>query len=87
MEIKRINGVLSAYNTTRKGAVAKTESASSVRNTDRVEFSFETALNAAKKGIAAAVNADAAPQELEQAKAAAETGVSASELASCIIFG
>lgn len=87
MEIKRINGVLSAYNTTRKGAVAKTEAASSMRNTDRVEFSFETALNAAKKGIAAAVNADAAPQELEQAKLTAENGVSASELASYIVFG
>ncbi|MGN1339274.1 MAG: hypothetical protein ACI4WS_03190 [Oscillospiraceae bacterium] len=87
MEIKRINGVLSAYNTTRKGAVQKTEAASSVRNTDRVEFGFDTALQAAKRGIAAEVTADAAPQELEQAQQTLENGVEASDLASYIIFG
>ena len=47
MEIKRINGVLSAYQTVKKSAAPKTETASSVRNTDRVEFGFETALQAA----------------------------------------
>ena len=87
MEIKRINGVLSAYNTTRKGALPKTEAASPVRNTDRVEFGFETALQAAKKGIAAEVTADAAPQELEQAQQTIDNGVEANELASYIIFG
>ena len=70
MEIKRINGVLSAYQTVKKSAAPKTETASSVRNTDRVEFGFETALQAAKNGIAAAVKADAAPQELAQAQQA-----------------
>ena len=74
MEIKRINGVLSAYQTVKKSAAPKTETASSVRNTDRVEFGFETALQAAKNGIAAAVKADAAPQELAQAQQALDSG-------------
>lgn len=87
MEIKRINGVLSAYNTTRKGAAPKTEAASSARNTDRVEFGFETALQAAKNGISAAVTADAAPQEIAEARQTLENGVEANELASYIIFG
>ena len=87
MEIKRINGVLSAYNTTRKGAVQKTEAASSVKNTDRVEFGFETALQAAKNGIASAVKADATPQELSAAEQTLENGVEANDLASYIIFG
>ena len=80
MEIKRINGVLSAYQTVKKSAAPKTETASSVRNTDRVEFGFETALQAAKNGIAAAVKADAAPQDLD-------SGVEANDLASYILFG
>lgn len=87
MEIKRINGVLSAYNTARKSAAAKTEAASSVRKKDRVEFGFDTALQAAKNGIAAAVTADAAPQELAAAQQTLESGVEANELASYIIFG
>lgn len=87
MEIKRINGVLSAYNTTRKGAVSKAESASQTRKTDRVEFGFDTALQAAKKGIAAEVTADATPHELEQAQQTLDNGVEANELASYIIFG
>lgn len=87
MEIKRINGVLNAYQTVKKGAAPKTETASSVRNTDRVEFGFDTALQAAKNGIAAAVKADAAPQELEQAKQTLENGVEAADLASYILFG
>ena len=46
-----------------------------------------TALQAAKKGIAAEVTADAAPQELEQAQQTIDNGVEANELASYIIFG
>ena len=87
MEIKRINGVLSAYQTVKKSAAPKTETASSVRNTDRVEFGFETALQAAKNGIAAAVKADAAPHELVQAQQALDSGVEANDLASYILFG
>lgn len=87
MEIKRINGVLSAYQTVKKNAAPKTETAASVRNTDRVEFGFETALQAAKNGIAAAVRADAAPQELEQAQQTLDNGVEANDLASYILFG
>ncbi len=87
MEIKRINGVLSAYKPTRKEAAPKSDTASAVRNTDRVEFGFETALQAAKNGIAAAVQADAAPQELSAAQQTLENGVDANELASYIIFG
>lgn len=87
MEIKRINGVLSAYQTVKKSAAPKTETASSVRKTDRVEFGFETALQAAKNGIAAAVKADAAPHELAQAQQALDSGVEANDLASYILFG
>ena len=87
MEIKRINGVLSAYKTTRKSAAPRAEAASTVRNTDRVEFGFDTALQAATRGIAATVQADATPQELNEARGALDTGVEANELASYIIFG
>ena len=73
MEIKRINGVLSAYQTVKKSAAPKTETASS--------------LQAAKNGIAAAVKADAAPQELAQAQQALDSGVEANDLASYILFG
>ena len=58
-----------------------------MRNTDRVEFGFETALQAAKNGIAAAVRADAVPQELEQAQQTLDNGVEANDLASYILFG
>ncbi len=86
MEINRIDGVLSTYKSTRKSTAPKAESASPVRNTDRVEFGFETALQAAKNGIASAVNADAAPQELEQAQQSMDS-VEPSDLANYIIFG
>ena len=87
MEIKRINGVVSAYKTARKSALPRTETASSVRNTDRVEFGFDTALQAAKNGIAAAVRADAAPQELSAAQQSLDNGVEAADIASYILFG
>ncbi len=87
MDIKRINGVISAYNANRGSKVKKSEAAASVKNMDRVEFGFETALNAAKKGIAAEVKADAAEQDIAAAKLTAEQGVAANELASYILFG
>ena len=90
MEIKRINGVLSAYQTVKKSAAPKTETASSVRNTDRVEFGFETALQAAKNGIAAAVLTERGVKhlrELAQAQQALDSGVEANDLASYILFG
>lgn len=86
MEIKRINGVFSAYKSARKGAAPKTEAASQTRNTDRVEFGFDTALQAARNGIAAAVRADATPQELSQAQQSMDS-VEPNELANYIIFG
>lgn len=85
MEIKRINGVISAYKTTRKGAVVKSEAASTTKNTDRVEFGFDTALQAAKNGISAAVKADAAPQEIAQARQTMDS-VEPGDIASYIIF-
>ena len=87
MEIKRIAGVISAYNTNRSNKVKKTEASASVKNMDRVEFGFEKALQAAKNGIAAQVRADAPEQELAAAKQTAENGIPANELASYILFG
>ncbi|CCY20265.1 unknown [Eubacterium sp. CAG:786] len=86
MEIKRINGVISAYKTTRKGAAVKSEAASTAKNTDRVEFGFDTALQAAKNGISAAVKADAVPQEIAQARQTMDS-VEPGDIASYIIFG
>ena len=79
MEIKRIAGVISAYNTNRTNKVKKTESSVSAKNIDRVEFGFD--------GIAAQVKADAQEQELAAAKQTAESGIPANELASYILFG
>ena len=87
MDIKRINGVISAYNANRSSKVKKAETAASVKNMDRVEFGFETALKDAKNGIAAEVKADAAEQDIAAAKHDAEQGVPANELASYILFG
>ena len=64
MDIKRINGVISTYSANRSGNVKKTEASASVKNMDRVEFGFETALKAAKNGIASEVRADATEQEI-----------------------
>ncbi len=86
MEIKRINGVISAYKTTRKGTVQRSEAASQTKNTDRVEFGFETALQAAKNGISAAVKADATPQEISRAQQSMDS-VEPNDLANYIIFG
>ena len=86
MEIKRINGVISAYKTARKVTAQRSESASQTKTTDRVEFGFDTALQAARNGIAAAVRADATPQELSQAQQSMDS-VEPNELANYIIFG
>ena len=87
MEIKRVNGVISAYKTQRNNAVKKSSASASAKNIDRVEFGFDTALQAAKNGIAAEVKADASAQEIAAAKETAEQGISASELAGYIIVG
>lgn len=87
MEIKRINGVLSAYKIAGKTTAPKTETASRTQqNVDRVEFGFDRALQAAKNGISSAVKADATPQELQQAEQQMNS-VEPSELANYIIFG
>lgn len=87
MEIKRIDGMISAYRAQKTGAPKKNSAAAAVKNTDRVEFGFETALAAAKNGIAQEVKADASPQELSQAQQIAEQGVPAAELAAYILLG
>lgn len=87
MEIKRISGVISAYNSNRSTKVNKTEASASVKNIDRVEFGFEKALQAAKAGISAEIKADASAQDIAAAKATAEKGVAASEIAGYILFG
>lgn len=87
MEIKRINGVINAYGAQKKGRVSKPAAAASAKNIDRVEFGFETALAAAKKGISSAVKADATPAEIAEARNTAENGVPASELAGLILLG
>ena len=87
MEIKRISGVISAYNSNRSTKVNKTEASASVKNIDRVDFGFEKALQAAKAGISAEVRADASAQDIASARTTAENGVAASEIAGYILFG
>ena len=89
MEIKRIGGVISTYNskTTKVQAPASTGAAASAKNTDRVEFGFESALNTAKAEIAAEVRADASPRELLDAKNTAEQGVESSAIAAMMFMG
>lgn len=87
MEIKGIGGVYSAYKTTKANAPKKTSDATVVKNnTDRVEFGFAAAINAAKAEIAAEVNASATPQDiLDAAKSAGS--FSQDELAALILMG
>ena len=81
MEIKGINGMVSAYKTTKSQSPKKPSASAVVKtNTDRVEFGFEAA-------IAAEVKADAAPKEILEAGETAENGVDASVLASFILMG
>lgn len=87
MEIKGINRVMSTYKSNRSGNVKKTEASASLKNIDRVEFGFDTALQAAKNGISAEIKADATQQELSNAAQTAANGISASELASYILLG
>lgn len=88
MEIKRINGVISAYKAQSTGKMKKTDASATVKNTDRVEFGFDKALQAAKNGIAAEVKADATQQELASAKELTEQGgISAAELAGYLFLG
>lgn len=81
MEIKRISGVISTYKTNKAQAPKKTSAAVSAKKTDRVEFGFATALDAAKAAIAQEVRADASAEEIREAQGLAENGVSSSELA------
>ncbi len=87
MEIKRINGVYSAYGTGKVSAGKKISPSASVKNTDRVEFGFQTALDAARKGIAQEVKSDASSQELAAAKETAESGIDAKQLVSFMLMG
>lgn len=87
MEIKRITGAYTAYNTTKTGAPKKTSAAASAKNnTDRVEFGFAAAIKSAKAEIANAVNESATPQEIVDAGKAAEN-FSSESLAALIIAG
>ena len=88
MEIKGINGMVSAYKTTKAQAPKKPSASAAVKsNTDRVEFGFEAAIASAKAAIVAEVKADAAPRELVEASETAQNGVDAATLASYILMG
>lgn len=87
MEIKRIGGIISTYQTAKAQSPKKTSAAAPAKNTDRVEFGFESALTAAKSAVAAEVRADASPQELLEGKNTAEQGVESLILASFILMG
>ncbi len=89
MEIKRIGGVISTYNskTTKTQAPKSIGAAVSAKNTDRVEFGFEAALTSAKSAVAAEVRADAAPQELLEAQNTAEQGVESAAIAAMMFMG
>ena len=64
MEIKGINGMVSAYKTNKTQAPKKPSASAAVKtNTDRVEFGFEAAIANAKAAIAAAMAAPALPRE------------------------
>ncbi len=87
MEIKRINGVYSAYGTGKVSAGKKISPSATIKNTDRVEFGFQTALDAARNGIAQEVKSDASLQELAAAGETAKGGVDAHELVSFMLLG
>lgn len=90
MDIKRITGAYTAYNTTKTGAPKKTSAAASAKinteNIDRVEFGFAAAIKSAKAETASAVNASATPQEIVEAGKAAEN-FSRESLAALILMG
>lgn len=87
MEIKGINGMMSAYKTTKAQAPKKPGALAAAKtNTDRIEFGFETALANAKSALAAEIKADASPKELVDAARTAEDGVDAAVIVSSILF-
>ncbi len=88
MEIKGINGIISTYKTTKAQAPKKQIAAAVTKtNTDRVEFGFQRAIDAAKAEIAGAVQADASPKELVEAQEIAGQGIAGSEIADLILMG
>lgn len=87
MEIKGIGGVFSAYRTAKTNVPKKSSAAATAKNnTDRVEFGFAAAINAAKAEIVNEVNADATPQEIVDAGRTAGD-FSREELAALILMG
>ena len=87
MEIKGINGIVSAYKTNKSQAPKKPSASSAAKsNTDRVEFGFENAIANAKAEIAAEVRADAAPKEIMDAAKTADDGVDSVVLADYILM-
>lgn len=87
MEIKRIGGVISTYNTSKALAPKKTSAAVSAKNTDRVEFGFAKSLEAAKAAIAEEAKRDASLEELREAQKTLENGVATNDLAALFIMG
>ena len=87
MEIKGINSVINTYKSQRTSAPKKASSAAAEKRTDKAVFGFDTVLSAEKNRIAQAVQADATPAELAEARQTAEEGISAAELASYILMG
>lgn len=88
MEIKRISGIISTYQTAKTTAPKKPSAAVSAKNnTDRVEFGFETMLSAAKTAIANDVRKDASAAELVEADGIAQSGVENAEIAAMMLMG
>ncbi len=87
MEIKRISGVISTYNTAKAQAPKKKSAAVSAKNTDRVEFGFAKSLEAAKAAIAEESKRDASLEEIREAQKTLENGVPSDELAALLIMG
>ncbi len=87
MEIKRIGGVISTYNSTKALAPKKTSAAVSAKNTDRVEFGFAKSLEAAKAAIAEDAKRSASLEELREAQKILENGVPSDELSGLFFMG
>lgn len=87
MEIKRIGGIIPAYNNNKVGTTKKSNVAASPKNTDRVEFGFSALIDAEKAAIAQEVRADAAPRELLDAGETAQSGIDSSVIAAMIFMG
>ncbi len=85
MEIKRINGAINTYTSRRVETKKRVDTSAPARNVDRVEFGFEKALGAAKKGIAAEIRADASPEDIAEAKKTIAQDVPSEILASYIL--